>query len=461
MIKRRQFLGTFAGATVAATPPQPLWPASPATAQGRMNLLSITADDLNADPVAWVGCNTGTTPCHDAFARTDRGFARAHSAAPICQPSLEAVMTGQVPHRSGGLDFNPMRPDVVPSLWESRHKFRKSAGCGNFRPLVFLLLCAAGARDGNLLAQQPPAPLPQGNHGIAAKHPGDRGIEQDPDVIFHDDFENGKVSDKWSNYYQQHLTTYTTEPANVHAGKRALEFTVPKQQAELSNGVDKELKGYDVVFLRYYSKFDKGFDQVGSSHNGGFLAAQTPDLAYSNPGLVANGKNKFQASFENWRGTATDKSPGLMNVYVYHPAQRSQWGDHFFPNGEVSPNTSLPGDFGPHFTPRPQFTPELDRWYCYELMLKANTPGQRDGRIGCWVDGKLIADFPNLRFRDVVTLKIMRASLDLHIRNNTVRENKKWYDDVVIATSYVGPMAAQAGNASPGLSADAPAKPAR
>jgi len=283
-------------------------------------------------------------------------------------------------------------------------------------------------------------PLPEGDHGIAAKHPGDRRIEKHPDVIFHDDFETGKVGDKWSNYYQRHLTTYTTDPANVHAGQRALEFTVPKQQTELSNGVDKELKGYDVVFMRYYSKFDKSFDQIGSSHNGGLLIAQTPDLNYSTPGLVANGRNKFQASFENWRGQTSDKSPGLMNVYVYHPAQRSQWGDHFFPNGEVSPNTSLPGDFGPDFTPRPQFIPELDRWYCFELMLRANTPGQRDGRIGCWVDGKLLADFPNLRFRDVDTLKIMRASLDLHIRENPVRENRKWYDDVVIATSYVGPM---------------------
>ena len=30
--------------------------------------------------------------------------------------------------------------------------------------------------------------------------------------------------------------------------------------------------------------------------------------------------------------------------------------------------------------------------------------------------------------------------LPRHIRDNIVRENKKWYDDVVIATSYVGPM---------------------
>jgi len=161
-----------------------------------------------------------------------------------------------------------------------------------FQSLTLLLAWPTCALGVETTTRQTLLPLPAGDHGIAARHPGDLGIEKDPDVIFHDDFETGVVSEKWSNYYQQQLTTYTSDPANVHAGKRALQFTVPKQQAELSNAVDKELKGYDVVFLRYYSN----------------------------------------------------------------------------------------------------------------------------------------------------TLKIMRASLDLHIHDNVVRENKKWYDDVVIATSYIGPM---------------------
>ena len=76
-------------------------------------------------------------------------------------------------------------------------------------------------------------------------------------------------------------------------------------------------------------------------------------------------------------------------------------------------------------------------------MVKANTPGQRDGRIAAWIDGKLAADFPNLRLRDVDTLKIDQCSLALHIKQNTQRDNKKWYDDVVMATSYIGPMATE------------------
>jgi hypothetical protein len=74
-------------------------------------------------------------------------------------------------------------------------------------------------------------------------------------------------------------------------------------------------------------------------------------------------------------------------------------------------------------------------------MLQANTVGKNDGRIACWLDGKLIADFPNLQLRDVETLKVNHAGIGLHIKSNTARENPKWYDDVVIATSYIGPRA--------------------
>jgi hypothetical protein len=92
---------------------------------------------------------------------------------------------------------------------------------------------------------------------------------------------------------------------------------------------------------------------------------------------------------------------------------------------------------------------KLGQWYCYELMVLANTPGKRDGRIACWLDGKLIADFPNLRLRDVASLKINHAALDLHIGSNRVRENRKWYDDVVIATSYIGPVTSLTPSSSP------------
>jgi len=287
--------------------------------------------------------------------------------------------------------------------------------------------------------------LPEGDNGIAAKHPGDVGIETDPAVVFADGFEDDvQASDlgrKWDAVYQNQDIRIATETLNVYRGNKALEFTVPQMNAELSNATDKVLsQERDVLFLRYYSKFQPPFDVVGSSHNGSSISAHYFINGQATPGVPANGMNKFLANLENWRGDVATTSPGPLNVYVYHPEQRSQWGDHFFPTGTVLPNSSLPYAFGPEFKSRPDVTPALDRWYCYEYMVQANTAGQRNGRIAFWLDGKLLADFPNLRLRDVDTLKIDRFGLSFHIGSNPAGATKKWYDNVVAATSYIGPV---------------------
>ena len=104
----------------------------------------------------------------------------------------------------------------------------------------------------------------------------------------------------------------------------------------------------------------------------------------------------------------------------------------------------MPFNFGPEFVSRPDVTPVLGRWYSYEVMVKANTPGQRDGRIAFWLDGQLIADFPNLRLRETTALNIDRFTLDLHVFGNNLAVARKWYDNVVAATSYIGPMVSNA-----------------
>jgi len=286
--------------------------------------------------------------------------------------------------------------------------------------------------------------LPEGNNGIAAKHPGDVGIGSDPGVIFADDFESytqsSELNNRWDAVYQNQYVRIITDAANVNSGSQAVEFELPQQTPELSDGTDKRVSPeLDVLYLRYYSKFMPPYDVVGSSHNGSSISAHYFNGNMATPGIPADGTNKFLVNYENWRGEAQTPSPGPLNVYVYHPLQRDIWGDHFFPTGLVMPNTSLAFDFGSSFVSRPDVTPELDRWYCYEYMVQANTPGLKDGRIAFWLDGNLLADFGNLRLRDVASLKIDRFGLSFHIGSNPNGTAKKWFDDVVAATSYIGP----------------------
>lgn len=326
----------------------------------------------------------------------------------------------------------------------------KPVGLFSSNALYSVLLAISGLLpligESNLCFAVSFPPLPQGTTGIASRYPGDQGIAKDSAVIFADDFESyadaAGLSVNWNDGVY-HDVRIATGAGKVFAGKQAVEFYLPRQSAEWSNTVARDLsisREFEVLFLRYYTKFDQLFDVSGSCHNGGGMSAHYYINGQATPGIPANGYNKFLAEFESWRGTVADTSPGLLNVYLYHPEQRSQWGDHFFPNGEVMPNTSLPGNFGGEFVSRPNLRCNLGKWYCCELMVKANTVGSRDGRIACWLDGVLIADFTNLRLRDVDSLKINRFNLSLHAGSNTTRETWKWYDNVVAANSYIGPM---------------------
>jgi N-sulfoglucosamine sulfohydrolase len=84
-------------------------------AERPLNVLLITADDMNADSPGWMGNPLKLTPTLDRFAATAHRFVNQHVSAPICQPSRSALMTGRVPHRSGALGFNPVK-EGTPTL---------------------------------------------------------------------------------------------------------------------------------------------------------------------------------------------------------------------------------------------------------------------------------------------------------------------------------------------------------
>jgi len=294
---------------------------------------------------------------------------------------------------------------------------------------------------------QAPDPLPTGNNGIARNYPNDAGIEGDASVIYADNFESYNnvsgltANGRWNEAYHTQNIRLATESGNYFNGIKALEFKVPQTNNEVSNTLVKYINPTeDVIFIRFYAKYDAGFNVSGSSHNGSTISSSYWEGPGSGPGIPADGYNKFLVSGEAWREMNSAPNPGSLNAYVYHPEQRDIWGDHFFPTGRVLPFDYLWGDFGPYFISRPEVVPELDHWYAYEIMVKANTPGERDGRIAFWLDGELIADWLNIRLRDTTDLKVDRVSIDLYVKNNTLNFAKKYYDNVVIATSYIGPM---------------------
>ena len=89
-----------------------------ATGEKRPNVLFIAVDDMND----WVGClggyaGTVHTPHIDRLAERGLLFENAHCAAPVCNPSRTAVLTGLRPTTTGIYDngrwWRPALPDVV------------------------------------------------------------------------------------------------------------------------------------------------------------------------------------------------------------------------------------------------------------------------------------------------------------------------------------------------------------
>jgi hypothetical protein len=296
--------------------------------------------------------------------------------------------------------------------------------------------------------------------GIASRYPGDKNIASDPAVIFADDFESytspSELTNNWDAAYHLPNIRIATELNNVFSGNKSLEFSLPISAIEVSNAAKKIINPtQDTVFIRAYTKFDPGYQVTGSNHNGLRLSAEYPGPGRRPP---PDGTGFFLFLLQNnIQGSPRigESTPGFTALYSYWPRQRSAFGDHWYPDGYVVPFDSGIGEDGeqignrgdwlafpsqyPDFNPMANFLPQRDRWYCYELMVRANTPGQNNGEVKFWIDGTVAGDFPNLNVRSISTLKIDEAVIGLHAQHSE-RINKKWYDSVVIATQYIGPM---------------------
>ena len=102
--------------------------ANGAEAAKHPNVLFISVDDLND----WIGCLGGhpqvRTPNIDRLAESGVLFTNAHCAAPACNPSRTAIMTGLAPNVSGLYDNRQKMRELLPNAellpkYFSRHGY--------------------------------------------------------------------------------------------------------------------------------------------------------------------------------------------------------------------------------------------------------------------------------------------------------------------------------------------------
>jgi hypothetical protein len=270
--------------------------------------------------------------------------------------------------------------------------------------------------------------LPEGK-GLAAAYPGDAGITKDANVIFADDFESGAIGATWDETGNKDGRVLSlADPNEKTLGKRSLRVEAHLSK-DTGGGLTKWFEPADRVFIRFYTKFDEKCDYV---HHFVTLRANKglhggdKWSGFGQAGLKPNGDERFSTAIEPWGDWAKDPPPGKWNFYSYWHEMKVSGDGKYWGNSFAVPEAPV--------IPRGQ-------WICVEFMLQQNTPGQPDGEQAFWIDGKLQGHWTGINWRKTPDLKANALTLESYITDRWTKNeiNIVWFDNLVIARSYIGP----------------------
>jgi hypothetical protein len=278
------------------------------------------------------------------------------------------------------------------------------------------------------------AALPEGSPVTGGLAAGKRGIDDlkgRPGIILVEDFDGG---------------TWRTVPARSESGPDvstvttdAAEDFAPLQGAALRVRLLKgQTQGLNVhlrlavngggepeeAYFRYYLR-------LGSSWDPDLDGGKMPGFAgtYGRAGWgnrKSDGRNGWstRGAFFKYTddGSPLSKLRGLGS-YVYHAEMSGidgeSWGWNLAPTGLL----------------------QKGRWYCIEQHVRLNRPGSGDGVLRAWVDGRLVFERRDLRYREVPDLKIESVWLNVYHGGSQAspRDMTLFIDNLVVAREYIGP----------------------
>lgn len=325
-----------------------------------------------------------------------------------------------------------------------------------FIPLSGVLLCtgvlctvAPGTEPGDPIARRATA--------IAANYLNDIGIGEAPGVIFADDFESwvgdgaGKPADKWHGIRMNETSRTRAVPGNVGApggqgpGERILEIACWHEKGKSQvgglwlklgnyNHANEGLgDGYDELYVRYYIKFDEKYQGVQNhGSNLGGRDVTMKDAAWVGMAGIRDVSTRgyFYSGLQPYGKEGSRELE--MGFYSYHLDKKGPWGENY----EV----------------RERIPIRVGTWHCVERHMKLNSvdrstgEAHADGLEELWIDGQLSIRKEGLRFRRVRNLRITSFSLETYYhglpeefgQGNPI---KVYFDNLVIARTYVGPIA--------------------
>lgn len=304
---------------------------------------------------------------------------------------------------------------------------------------MFLPGCAATFADEQV--SPPPAgvktnDLPQGDKGIAARYTGDEGISSDPAVVFHDDFEADQLGKSWDQVKTRGTSKTPaveteTAPAFVR-GARSARVALSKGGWEDITLYKRLVPSRDEIYMRHYVRYGRDYGYHGHGGSGFCGSAQPQGFGPGgSAGRAPKGDSSFWGTLEPIGRIGREwKPPGALIFYAYWWKMK--------PDGKGK-------HWGNWFRPEPDHVPPLETWICLEWRVKVNTPEREDGELDCWIDGIKCGEFRGINWRSTESLKLNQIWLSLWLEDGSYEKagggttRTVWYDDVVVATTYIGP----------------------
>ena len=313
-----------------------------------------------------------------------------------------------------------------PAGWRSAGLVRARLGLWSTRQT------GAGAAIALFAASLPRAEPAAADNGIAARYPRDEGLERDPNVLLVERFEAAPRQLKWLERDDLDFVSRAS-PTD-----RQADFE-PLQGAALAVVVRKgshrgmntriamqPLAGSqpEELYFRYHLRFGRDWDPF---LDGGKLPGFAGTYGRAGwGGRPADGFNGWSArgkfSQQAGPGSALTDLRGVGS-YVYH-VRKDRHGE------TMGWNLGAGGWL------------QKNRWYSIEQHLRLNTPGRNDGVLRAWVDGRLVFERRDLRWRDVETLRIETLWMNIYHGGSkpAPQDMTMFIDNLVVARQYIGPL---------------------
>jgi len=320
--------------------------------------------------------------------------------------------------------------------------FRFFSSISNIRfvSIMFMLWAVSTSHAEAGAFQNQPRP------GLAAKYKGDRGIEKDSDVIFVENFEEGTldaVTSRWESVRSAEIMSLSKDVPETSGGKHSLLMTHIGGRGTGGHLYRRLSPGYEQLYVRFYVKFAPDCYPIHHFFHVGGYNPPTP-WPQGGAGIRPAGNERFSTGIEphgqKWQ----------WDFYSYWMGMRS------------SPDEK---SWGHDFINDKSLKVERGQWMCIELMMTMNDRvTETNGELALWIDGRAIshlgkgfpkgkwvwdsfypnpngASFEGFRWRSDPKLNINFLWVLFYITKVPPDHvSKVWFDDIVVAKKYIGPI---------------------